>query len=524
MATLWHGGTIYTMDAEDDKVEALLVEDGKIIAIGEKLLLQPHAQQEVDLAGGVLYPGFVDSHIHLIGYGEKLMHLDVSHMTSKQQMMHAIRERMQQVAPDDWVIVIGYYEAQFDDDTFPTLQELHALGDAHLVIKRRCHHLIIANQKALDFAGITAHTPAPAGGIIDTCDGKLTGVLKDAALYMIVNHMPHLTLAYVQKALQLAIESLLTMGVTGAHSEDLSYFGPPTQPLQAFQAIVPNRFKAHLLQHHTVFEEANEWPSTPFIEMGAMKIFVDGAFGGHTAALHKPYDDKDTTGMLVHTTKQLYHLVKQARLAKREVAVHVIGDRAIDTILDVFAIFPPVYHWQHDRIIHSSLVNDTIIKRLANMPVIIDFQPQFVEEPQAVMLHKLGDNRCRYLHLCKTFITEGITVAGGSDAPIEHPNPLHAMYAAMTRRYQDEDAQQPEECLTRYEAVTLFTKNAAKAIHKEQSRGRIAIGYEADFTILKQDIFTVPLREIPHIAVQMTVVDGQIVYDSRMSEYEKMSR
>ncbi|UZM97216.1 amidohydrolase family protein [Lysinibacillus sp. MHQ-1] len=258
MATLWTGGKIYTMAQVDETVEAVLEEDGKIVATGSVESLSPLATSTRHLQGNVMYPGFVDSHLHIIGYGEKLKHIDVSAITSKEALLAKLQERMSKASSNEWVIAIGLNENQFEEPIFPTLAELDALGEAYLIIKRSCHHLILANSKALAFAGITNATPSPEGGeSLKKIDGQLTGVLKDAALYLVVNHMPHITPAYIEDALVKAVASLQAYGLVGGHSEDLSYYGPPNQPIQAYRKIVESQhsFKVHLLQHHTVFEE-----------------------------------------------------------------------------------------------------------------------------------------------------------------------------------------------------------------------------------------------------------------------------
>jgi len=186
LATLWTGGKIYTMAQVGETVDAVLVEDGKIVATGSVESLSPLAASIQHLEGNIMYPGFVDSHLHIIGYGEKLKHLDVSAVTSKEALLVKLQEQMAEASAHEWVIAIRLNENQFEEPIFPTLAELDALGDAHLIIKRSCHHLILANSKALAFAGITNKTPSPEGGVIDKVDGQLTGILKDAALYTCV--------------------------------------------------------------------------------------------------------------------------------------------------------------------------------------------------------------------------------------------------------------------------------------------------------------------------------------------------
>ena len=520
MATLWTGGTIYTMAGEGETVEAVLEHNGKIVATGEVDHLLPQATSIQDLKGHVMYPGFVDSHLHIIGYGEKLKHLDVSNVKRKEELLTLIRNRMVGVGPSEWVIAIGLNETKFEEPVFPTLEELDSLGDAHLIIKRRCHHLILANAKALQFAGITDDTPSPKGGMIEKVNGHVTGVLKDAALYKIVNHMPHITPAYIEDALEKAITSLQAYGLVGGHSEDLSYYGPPDQPIEASRKIIEERktFKVHLLQHHAVFQEVidrrlNEERS-PYLEFGAMKLFIDGAFGGRTAALREPYhDDLENYGMLVHTRAQLEEFVQLARCHGQTVAVHAIGDLAISTILDVFANYPP-REGQLDRVIHCSLVDEEILTKLASLPVAIDIQPQFVQGDHFAAIARLGDKRAKGLHPLKSLLNRGLIVAGGSDAPIEMPNPLHGIYAAVTRRNVGEthDGYGPTEKISRFEAVELYTVGAASIIGKQHVRGQIAKGYAADFTVFTEDLFKVDIEELPTIKVAYTVVDGKIVY------------
>ena len=521
LATLWTGGTIYTMAHEGETVEAVLEHNGKIVATGEVDSLLPQATFIKDLKGNVMYPGFVDSHLHILGYGEKLKHIDVSKVKSKDELLTLIRARMGEIQPTEWVIAIGLNETQFDEPVFPTLAELDALGEAHLIIKRSCHHLLLANSKALEFAGITDDTRSPEGGIIEKVNGRVTGVLKDAALYLIVNHMPHITPAYIEDALEKAITSLQSYGLVGGHSEDLSYYGPPHQPIDAFRKIVEERksFKVHLLQHHSVFQQIvdaslNEKKSS-YLEFGAMKIFVDGAFGGRTAALREPYsDDPENSGMLVHTKPQLEGLVQLARHYGQTVAVHAIGDLAIDVILDVFTKFPP-REGQFDRVIHCSLVNEKILTKLASLPVAIDMQPQFVQGEYVADIARLGEKRANGLHPLKSLLNRGLNVAGGSDAPIELPNPLHGIYAAVTRRnFGDSHAGYGEhEKISRFEAVRLYTVGAAAIIGQQHIRGRIIPGYAADFTVFTDDLFKVDIEELPNIKVAYTVVDGQIVYE-----------
>ncbi|MEO4052376.1 amidohydrolase [Solibacillus sp. CAU 1738] len=513
---LWHGGIIYSMQYEGHTVEAILEKGGMIIETGSFADLQHKAESYIDLRGDVLYPGFVDSHLHIIGYGEKLKNIDVSAITTKQHLLERLQQEAVMLKADDWLVAIGYNEGQNKHATFPTIEEINVLG-CYVVIKRSCHHLIMANHQALTYANIDDTTDNPSGGIIEKQDGKLTGILKDNALYLVVNNMPTTTQSYVNDALEKSVTSLLSYGLVGGHSEDLSYYGHPSVPLKSYEHITEKRnFKAHLLQHHSVWNELRQIDFTPsiWVELGAMKIFIDGAFGGRTAALFEPYaDDPTNNGMFLHSKDTLEQLVQQARAKQSTVAVHVIGDAAIDLILDIFEMYPPV-EGQKDRIIHCSVVNDRLLDRLSALPIIVDVQPQFIQSDMGILESRLGKERLRYVYPLKSLLDRKIVCAGGSDAPIETPNPLYGIYAAITRKAIDSSTiLNDAECITRYEAVSLYTTEPAKVIGKEKLRGQIAVGFEADFTVFDGDIFTVDVEQIPHVQVTKTVVHGQIVYD-----------
>lgn len=512
---LWYGGTIYTMQDEHHTVEALLEKDGIIHAVGSYEDLKKDASHLIDLQQHVLYPGFVDSHLHIIGYGEKLKNLDASHIKSKEELLRAIEERTKQLQKDDWLVAIGYNEGLNDKLSFPKIEELDAF-DCHIVIKRSCHHAIIVNRHVLEYAKITDTTENPSGGIIEKIDGHLTGVLKDNALYIVVNNMPTTTQSYVDDALQKAIHSLHSYGLVGGHSEDLSYYGHPSTPLNSYRYVIENEnFKAHLLQHHAAWDDVQQlnFQHTTWVELGAMKIFIDGAFGGRTAALIAPYhDDPSEKGIFIHSPEQLTHLIKKARSFRQTIAVHVIGDAAITTIVELLEVYPP-QAGQKDRIIHCSLVNDALLDRLAKLPIIVDLQPQFIASDSSILEARLGEDRLPYVYPIRSLLERHIICAGGSDAPIEHPNPLHGIYTAVTQRSIDGDTVFNErERISRYEAVSLYTTGPAQVIGKEHKRGKIARGFEADFTILDGDLFNINIEQLPHVKVVKTVVNGQVVF------------
>jgi predicted amidohydrolase YtcJ len=253
------------------------------------------------------------------------------------------------------------------------------------------------------------------------------------------------------------------------------------------------------------------------IEFGAMKIFADGALGGRTALLSHPYaDDPSTSGVAIYSQEQLDELVEKARKHELPVAVHTIGDLAFEMALNAIEKHP-LEGLGRDRLIHAQILRKELIDRAKKLPLILDIQPRFTASDFPWVIDRIGEEHMEYCYAWKTLLKEGIHCAGGSDAPIEPANPFLGIHAAVTRTNIDDPhntVYYPSEALTVYEAVSLFTKGSAYAASHENDRGIIKEGYLADFTILNEDIFKMPIGQIAAISVNKTVIDGIIVYEA----------
>lgn len=518
MGEIWHGGHIYTMNEEKEKVEAIYVENGMILDTGNKEDLESRYQAEEihHLEGRTMIPGLVDSHMHLIGHGERLLRLDLSACTSYQEMLKLVIERVNETAEDTWIIGEGWNENNFIDTKSVHVRDLDAISKKHpILLKRICRHVTWVNSYILEKSNIKAETPDPKGGKIGReISGELTGLLYEQAQDLIKHVQPEINAAYLQRALQTAIQDCWKYGLVGGHTEDLNYYGGFRKTYHAFSHVIKEMpFKAHLLVHHEVASERKEHENQHYIEFGAMKIFSDGSFGGRTALLSEPYADaKETNGVAIFSREELADLVKKARNLHMPVAIHTIGDLSLEYVIDALELYPPA-EGLRDRIIHCQLAREELIERMKSLPAIIDIQPVFVSSDFPSVMEKLGEHRLRYAYAWKTLLGAGLNCSGGSDAPIEQVNPFLGIYSAVTRRsFIDGICYIPEEILSVFEAVSLFTTGSAYAIGKENKRGKIAKGYEADFTIMDRDIFNIEVEEILNIQVAATIIDGQMVY------------
>ncbi|MDP4162019.1 MAG: amidohydrolase [Bacillota bacterium] len=531
MGKLWFGGTMYTLQDEGQTVEGMYTENGKIVAMGEISTLESvyknKITERIDLQRNTLFPGFVDSHMHLIGHGEKLIRLDLSRFTSKKAVLNAVKEEAERLHEGEWLIGEGWNENLWEVPESIHRHEIDDIVPEHpVVLKRICRHAMIVNTQAMNTAGITETTACPTGGVIEKdANGTLSGLLKDKAQELLLTVIPEVSEEYLVRAIDASINDLYSLGLTGAHTEDLHYYGGFERTFKAFKSVIEEtgmKFRAHLLVHHEVIDDmvctggsflaGNEW-----LEFGAMKIFADGALGGRTALLSEPYhDDPTTTGVAIFSQEKLNELVAKAREHEIPVAVHAIGDLAFELILNAIERHPLKGNGR-DRLIHAQILREDLLERANKLPLILDIQPRFLASDYPWVIDRIGLERMEYCYAWKSLINAGMHCAGGSDAPIEPADPLLGIHAAVTRTNPEDPAKkvyQPEQVLTVYEAISLFTKGSAFAASHEEDRGVLKEGFLADFTIFDRDLMKIPAAEILEARAVMTVIGEEIVYSN----------
>jgi len=531
MGKCWWNGTIYTMEHEGRTVEAVYTEHGLVVATGSKEEIegrfQDHIDEVVDLQGGTMFPGFVDSHMHLIGYGETFLKLDLSKMNSSIEVLQAVAKRVAVTPIGSWIIAEGWNENRWTDKSPITRKQLDEVAPDHPVMLRRiCRHVLVVNTRTLEAVQIEGTQIINADDeSLDTTDYGITlhGIFKENAQDLILQAVPGVTEAYLQEALELAIQHAWSQGLVGGHTEDLSYYGSCKRTIHAFNHVIHEKsmkFRAHLLIHHMVVDE---WKNdelvanmkSSMLEFGAMKIFADGSLGGRTALLSHHYaDDPKTNGIAIHTDEELNALVQKARSYGMPIAVHAIGDLAAEKVLDVMERYPTP-KGTRDRLIHGQVLSQDSIGRMKTLPVVIDIQPTFVASDYPWVMERVGVGTDLHMYAWQTMLDNGLHCAGGSDAPIEHISPLLGIYTAVTRTSSEDLTQtvyQPEERLSVFDAIFVYTKGSAYASGHEHDRGLIREGYSADFTVLTIDPFlNMPIRWLEE-GIAMTVIDETIVY------------
>ncbi len=522
---LYTNGNIHTMDPASCKVEAVVVENGFIKAVGShhEMDLQwgRAGTKVIDLHGKTVTPGMIDSHLHLSGIAFRFLELDMTGVSSKTEMLRLIKEKADSVPEGQWIVGMGWDENLFMDGSIPSLEELDkAAPHCPIFLKRICYHAFLVNSRALELIHYHPSMTIPAGGEIvkDERTGNPTGLVLESASVLFTDLIPERSYSMVKEGMEQAMDFALRQGLTSIHTNDPLYLGGFQQTYKMFDELIHGSNKNLrcnlLIDYPFVQELAEKGMKTGYgddlLRIGAVKLFADGALGQRTALLSEPYhDDRKRIGEAIHDQETLYRIVKEIRNHSMPVAVHTIGDQALKNVLDVLDHFPKAA--QRDRIIHASLISKDLISRLADPSIIVDIQPKFVPSDYPWVLDRIGEERSALLYAWKTLLEAGVICAGGSDAPVEPLNPLYGIHAAVTRRSPGElhDGWNPAEKVSMMDAVKMFTIGGAYATNEEQLKGSLTPGKLADMTVFSKDIFALEHPdELMEAEVEMTIVGG----------------
>lgn len=525
-----YNGVVHTM-TQPPVVSAVAVKGGKILAVGsdeDMLSLAGPDGEKVDLQGACMVPGFNDSHCHLRLTGANAVRLDLRGVQNRAEIVERGKAYLQThpLPEGEWVVGCGFDHNIFPDGQLPDGATAAAISETiPVLLDRVCGHVGAANPLALSLAGYDETTVIP-GGVLDRGeDGRLNGILREAALDQIKSCMQKPSVEAVMDQLKAVMKEFNRLGLTSAQSDDLEGCGMDLL-LEAFR-----RLEAQGEATVRVFEEVQAaripvledflsrglrtGDGTDFFKIGNIKLLTDGSLGARTAYLREDYsDDPGNRGVPVYTQDALDEVVLAAHQAGMQVACHAIGDGAVEQcVLAVERARVVEPKDLRHRIVHCQFADDVLFDRMAKAGMGADIQPPFTVSDRPLTPSRIGPARETGGYAWKSMLRHGVAVAAGSDSPVESPDPLWGIYCAVTR--QDEtgnDPWHPEECLTVEQAVRLYTVAGAYASFEEDRKGSISPGMLADFAVLSRDIFTIPPKELLETHVLRTIVGGRTVY------------
>jgi predicted amidohydrolase YtcJ len=527
-----YNARIYTLDDSRPVAAALAVRDGKILAIAEdfvslQMLDGPH--ELLDLGGRVLIPGLTDAHIHLEHYALGLQKVDCETSTLE-ECLHRVAERARTTPPGEWILGHGWNQNNWGG-AFPSANQLDPITPHHPVyLTAKSLHAGWANTAALKLAGITAHTPDPVSGQIGrNADGTPNGMLFESAMQLVGEAIPAPSVEQVAEAICSAMPGLWQVGITSVHDFDRSRCFAALQRLHANGQLNLRVVKSIPLDDlpHAAALGLRSGFGDDWLRLGAVKLFADGALGPRTAAMLQPYEgEPENRGMLMLDAEEIFEHGKLAVENGFPLAIHAIGDRANHEVLNALEQLRKLEHnvtTQHatritlrHRIEHVQLIHPDDASRLAQLGVIASMQPIHATSDMEMADRHWGE-RAALSYAWKTQLDVGASLAFGSDAPVESPNPWWGLHAAVTRRRQDgtpgPDGWYPEQRLTVADALRGFTVGAAYAAGLENRLGKLASGFLADLLVLDTDPFTCDPETIKNIRPLATMVGGEWVFN-----------
>lgn len=556
--TLLFNGKIYTMINEGDRVEAIGIDRGRIVFAGS---MEDSgaciARNRIDLQGKTVFPGFGDSHLHLYAYCQNRSTVGLEDAKSLEDLIRIMKEKADVTEKGKWIKGTGFDQTKFPENRIPTRQDLDRISTEHPVVVRRCClHIIAANSLAIEMAGLNLNyengTDVIQGeerkeltekgerigligrgedGLIGRDeDGSLNGIFREKATAIFDDIIPN-PLADPEekkKIMQSTFRDMVSKGLTAVHTYAAKIWNYE-EDLNTYRELerndeLPLRVVVSLDE---LFEpEKNPPDKDPNhkVRYGSYKLFTDGSLGARTAALTGPYhDDPEQSGVSVDVGRLTEEVIKAFR-SRLQPAIHAIGDKALDLTMDAIeaasmngipAESTPV------RIIHAQIVRPDQLERLKKLPVILDVQPVFLCTDLHWIEDRLGRDRIRHAYLWKSMMDAGLILAGGSDCPVESYDPAMGIYAAVTRQDPEgfpPEGWQPEERLSVYDAVSLFSKNIAFTTGQEDVLGTIEPGKYADLTVLEEDPFQIEAERLKDLRVAMTFVAGKKVYDREAAQ------
>ena len=531
---------VVTMDPARPRAEGVAVKSGRIVAVGSDAEVRQTATaatRVLNLGGGTLLPGFVDTHSHVSAWSHTILQVDGAPAANRTigDILEKVGKRAATQPPGTWIEGYGYDHLSLEEKRHLTRWDLDAVAPEHPVhFWHISGHFTAVNSKALEIAGITADTPDPDGGVIYRDEnGEPNGLLGETGIQVPVLHLiPPKPVEERARGLRLVDEEYVRAGVTSVHDANLGVFGGLDE-LETHRHARQHgdlRVRVYALLWFDMLEDllasgvpldeigvrtgsGDEW-----FRMGGVKIWADGSAPGRTAALDEPYlGEPVTRGELNHTQERLDELVARYHDAGFQMAIHANGERGIEAVISAFEAAqaanprPDARH----RIEHLLLPTDDHLDRMAAAGIVTTFySAQIHVRGDTYHDDILGPERSRRLFPARSAADRGIVFGSHCDSPVMPPLPLTAISAAVTRETSRGGVLGADERLTVDEALRSWTLHGAYLAFEEHIKGSIAVGKVADFVALSGDPYGVEPSTIKDLSVEMTMIGGDIVYEA----------
>ena len=476
----------------------------------------------IDLRGRFAMPGFIDNHVHFISGGLQLSRVQLREVTSSNEFVRRIVAHAERLGREAWVTGGGWDEQSWIPYATPSRQMLDGI-DNPVFVTRADMHMGVANSRALALAGITRDTADPPGGtIVRDASGEATGLLKDAAMPLMYAVIPPASIDDRVAAARVALAEAARFGVTSFCDMGM---GPEAfDDFRAYQRLERERGLSARVSLYTPIAAyarlrdlgVEKRFGSGLLRIGGLKGFADGSLGSSTAAFEEPFaDEPHNCGLTMAPMSDgsMAQWAADADAHELQLAIHAIGDRANADVLSIFESRPNPRE-RRFRIEHAQHLNPALVERFARSGVIASMQPYHLVDDGRWAEKKIGAERARSAYAFRSLLDAGAIVTFGSDWTVAPLNPLLGVHAAVTRRTPAHPGGWiPEQKITLDEALRCYTSNNAYALFADHELGRLVPGYLADLVVLSHDLFSIDAEELPNVQVELTIVDGNVVYE-----------
>ena len=521
----YYNGNIYTIKNEGDKISAFAVINGRIAAVGsDEEILSLGAPEAVDLKGRTILPGFINTHCHMSDYAQAEYKLDLEEARSISDIISLIKERLKDVPEGGWINARRVEVLLLEEKRLPDRYELdEASKDVPIFIMDSAKHNFILNSKALKLSGIDSSLKESEFGPYVEFDenDEPTGVLHEWGVLKKVFEVlppPYGSTDKNEEVIEKTTKAYASNGFTTVHTfGGVNTYGLE-KPLVYQKLDNKGKLPVRVILNNTPgINRPEDFVSgfgTDMVKYGAVKFFADGSFAQRTAFLSEDYTDAEgVRGQLSSEKNVLLDGIRKAYLAGNDIAVHTIGDKAVDTILDSLKEYRKPEDKQIFRLIHCTFTRPDQWDVIKKLNIIIDTQFEFVNFLGTLALTRLGSERQKTVLAFKSWLDKGIIVTGGDDSPICSNNPFYGIrYAALREGGFGNPTNVPEEIISVYDAVRVYTVNGAAASGEQADKGSIEVGKLADFIVIDRDIFNTEIKEISETVVLETYLSGKKVF------------
>jgi len=518
----------------DGVVEALAVFGDKVLAAGGNAEIDPLIGPDtrvIDLDGRLATPGLNDSHLHLVSLGMSMLWVDSRPEAAPtlDALLHRISARAASLKPGEWILSRGYDQTKLDTGRHPRREELdRAAPNNPVMLVRTCGHVAICNSEALRRAGIDETSPVPQGGLIETQNGFMTGLLAENALAPVHAAIPAPTEEDLIAGIERGGRYLLSLGITscmdaavgqkGGFGEIAAYHRAKREgrlPVRTWltllgddgRSIVPQCYEAGLVTG----------TGDDMLMIGAVKLFLDGSAGGRTAWMTSPYlGDDQTTGVWMWEDAELNRMVLDAHRKGYQLACHAIGDAAIEQLITAYELALEAYPDpdRRHRIEHCGFSTAAQHERMVKAGIYPCPQQVFIHDFGDAYVKVLGPERALPSYPFRTWFDLGLKPATGSDAPVCDPNPFPNFHAMLTRTTWKGTVMDESQRVSIEEALQAYTEHGAFAQKRESVKGRLAPGFLADVAVFSRNLLTAdPTHILDDTRCDLTMLGGRVVYE-----------